>query len=181
MDIQYLTVNHLSTKNLIRFFSKVTILLSLQHQGTSCWIWSANRSKEGYGLIGWANNSNILTHRLMYAWLVHPLPRGKKYGEMDHLCKRTSCVNPLHLEFVDNWTNMIRSNNIGAQNLRKTQCPQGHLYTNENIYGANRGIRACRTCQLAKQKERFNADPEHVRRTKRESWRRKHWPNYKTP
>lgn len=173
MATEYLTVEHFSTKDLTRIFSKVTIFPELQFNETSCWIWSTNRSKEGYGLIGW-NHTTQLIHRLLFAWLIHPLPKGFQHGEIDHLCKRPSCCNPLHLEFVTRQINTLRSRNVGGVNARKTTCPQGHPLSTDNIYTVKGRWRTCRTCALTKQKGRFEANPEKVRQYKRE-WARAHY------
>lgn len=41
----------------------------------------------------------------------------------------------------------LMGNGVGAQNARKTHCPQGHAYTSENTYrDPHRNARICRTC-----------------------------------
>lgn len=63
---------------------------------------------------------------------------------------------------------------FGAANRRKTHCPQGHPYDEDNTYVSSRGTRACRECRrvsVTKQKyakygideERFNEmlDEQH--------------------
>ena len=47
----------------------------------------------------------------------------------------------------------------GHRNARKTHCPKGHPYDEENTYLAPDGARQCRTCNLARNR---NRDPEYV-------------------
>lgn len=125
MSIEYLTVEHLSTKDLIRIFSKISIEPAVSFNGTPCWIWKAFCQK-GYGILSW-HSWNYKIHRFIFAWLVHPLPKDQSQGELDHLCRRTSCCNPLHQEFVSTATNIRRSNAPAEINFRKTHCHRGHL------------------------------------------------------
>lgn len=67
--------------------------------------------------------------------------------QVDHLCKQTRCVRPEHLEAVTPQENTLRSNSPAAINARKTHCPQGHEYTEENTYRPPSGGRRCRACQ----------------------------------
>jgi transposase-like protein len=61
-------------------------------------------------------------------------------------------------------------------NSKKTHCPQGHLYSEENTY-TYRGARYCKKCQYETNKKR---------KTQRELWRinnkdkvRQHYEDYK--
>ncbi len=126
MAVEYLTVEHLSTKDLIRIFSKIEIMSDLQWNNSPCWIWCGARSKrKGYGIVHWID-WNYKPHRLLFAWAIHPLPKHQSKGELDHLCRRPACCNPLHLEFVSTRINVLRSNAPAALNARKTVCKRGH-------------------------------------------------------
>lgn len=93
-----------------------------------------------------------LVHRLAYAWLVGQIPAGLT---LDHLCRNTVCVNPLHLEPVTHRVNVLRGQSGVAANARKTGCPQGHPFDEINTYHY-RGQRHCRTCR-AEANRRNNA------------------------
>jgi hypothetical protein len=66
----------------------------------------------------------------------------------------------------------------GAQQRAKTHCPQGHEYTEDNIYWSASGGRRCKSCgkaSAAARTERIKGDPEwlaHQREYQRE-WRRR--------
>jgi hypothetical protein len=115
-----------------RFYSKIKVNLFDIH---GCHIWTSTLS-EGYGLIK-VNGINTGAHRVAY--LLH-------YGfinhrQIDHTCKNTKCVNPLHLELVTQQVNLSRGNSSAAKNNRKTHCKNGHLFDK-----LCRGKRVCSIC-----------------------------------
>lgn len=77
--------------------------------GTGCWLWTA-RIVGGYGQVSWQGRY-VYAHRLTYHLLVDPaMPLNRAKGEpvSDHLCRRTACVNPWHIEPVTNRENVLR-------------------------------------------------------------------------
>jgi hypothetical protein len=150
VTVEYFTVEHFGLKDLQRFFSKVSINQEIAWNNTPCWTWTAH-SYAGYGLFKWLN-TNTLVHRLMYAWLVEPLPRQHGFpttSEIDHLCRNRACCNPVHLELVTPSINKQRSTNPSAVNKQKTHCIKGHAFDEENTYYRIRNgkqVRDCKTC-----------------------------------
>ena len=76
---------------------------------TGCWEWLKTRDRKGYGTgqftalgiaSGWAH---------VAYWIVAngPRPEGR-HIVIDHLCRNPSCVNPKHLEAVEQATNVHR-------------------------------------------------------------------------
>lgn len=145
MAQEYLTVDHLTTKELKRIFSKICIHPDLQHDGTPCWIWCNSRNEDGYGASNFKGKGES-AHRLLFAWLIHPLPRGGQAKQLDHLCRRPSCCNPLHLEFVSPRENVLRGNGVAAKCARKTRCLNGHELNGDNLIYSTDRVRICRTC-----------------------------------
>lgn len=117
-----------------RFWAKV-------NKTESCWLWTACTGRRGHGYFG-INGKNRAAHRVAYEMLVGPIPPGLT---LDHLCRQPACVNPAHLEPVDNRTNVLRGIGPTAQNARKTHCKRGHSLTSENIYRRGNG-RQCKLC-----------------------------------
>jgi hypothetical protein len=151
MDIKYLTVEHLSTKDLIRLFSKITIDPLLTFAGIPCWQWNGWLSRKGYGSF-WHKTKMFPIHRFMYAWTLGPIPIGQQYGEIDHLCRRPHCINPTHLEFVPSRVNCLRGDSPAAINARKEHCINGHLLELPNIWISKKGHRRCKQCEHMKKK-----------------------------
>jgi hypothetical protein len=143
LDLKFLTVEHLSTKELVRIFSKVQV-----NPVTGCWEWTASLNTHGYGCI-WYKGRQEMAHRLLYAWLVEPLPMGfaADIPGLDHIaCDNRKCCNPIHLRLVPIIENLRRTGSISAVNRRKTHCVHGHELTKEPNRSDGYG-RVCLTCQ----------------------------------
>ena len=106
-----------------------------------CWVWLKCKDRDGYGKIKF-NGKMQYTHRLSYETYVGPIPEGL---QLDHLCRVRHCINPDHLEPVTNAENSRRGN-TGKHQATKTHCPQGHEYTEKNIYRW-KNQRCCRACR----------------------------------
>lgn len=113
-----------------------------------CWSWTAALASGGYGLFT-VHERMVLSHRFAYELLVGPIPDGL---HIDHLCRNRRCVNPDHLEPVTCRENVLRGVSNSARNARKTHCPQGHPYDDENTYITPVGGRNCRACKRARNK-----------------------------
>jgi len=112
---------------------------------TPCWIWTAARSQDGYGLVRYDGRMQR-AHRAAYTDLVGAIPEGL---QLDHLCRQRDCVNPAHLEPVTGRENTLRSTGPTALNAEKTHCPEGHPYSGSNLYQRPNGGRGCVECRRA--------------------------------
>jgi hypothetical protein len=121
-----------------RLWSKVVIT-------PGCWLFTGAKVT-GYGVLsrGPAGAGRIQAHRAAWELLVGPIPEGL---QIDHLCRVRNCVNPDHLEPVTPRENFLRGEGVSGKNARKTHCPQGHPYDEQNTYRTPTGGRQCLTCR----------------------------------
>lgn len=82
-----------------RFWSKV------DKRPGGCWLWTGTMLRSGYGQFR-LGLGHVRAHRFAYELLVGPIPEGLT---LDHLCRVTACVNPLHLEPVTLSENVKRA------------------------------------------------------------------------
>lgn len=120
---------------------------------SGCWLWTLGKTGRGYGYIC-ADGRNVRVHVWAYRTFVGPIPDGLV---IDHVrargCISKMCVNPAHLEAVTHVENVMRGDSPHALNARKTHCPQGHPFDDENTYVFN-GSRACRVCHRDRERIR---------------------------
>lgn len=73
--------------------------------GGGCWVWVGARHPHGHGNFnGGEALGYVFAHRYTFG-LRNELGEDES---LDHLCRNPSCVNPLHLERVDQRTNTLR-------------------------------------------------------------------------
>jgi hypothetical protein len=72
-----------------RFMDKVEVT-------SGCWIWTASRSADGYGLVRMGGKT-FRAHRVAYAVTHGVIADGVL---IDHACSNPACVNPGHLRAV---------------------------------------------------------------------------------
>lgn len=111
-----------------------------------CWLWTGFVDpRTGYGQHGVGRNPKP-AHTWGYERYIAPIPEGM---EPDHLCRNRTCVRFLgHLEPVTRSENLRRAFAARfAEGLRKTHCPHGHPYTDDNVYHTKGGGRSCKACR----------------------------------
>ncbi|MFC6017772.1 HNH endonuclease signature motif containing protein [Plantactinospora solaniradicis] len=123
-----------------RFRNKVRVDLV-----TGCWMWTASVDNHGYGQINVAG-APVKAHRVSWMLFVGPIPDGLT---LDHLCRVVRCVSPDHLDPVTRSENTSRQiAAIGHPNALKTECTNGHGFSETNTRYASRGRgRVCRICR----------------------------------
>ncbi len=120
---------------------------------TSCWEWTGHLNDKGYA--HWRTKGQSKPYRWSYEYFVTPIPEGH---DVHHKCGNKKCVNPEHLEAVDDYQHYLRTLIMGQARetvqRAKTHCPHGHPYSIENTYfcrSASGGIaRQCKTCVKAR-------------------------------
>lgn len=148
-DRKYLTVDNLTRIEIGRIFAKIAI-----DNRTGCWLWTGCLSTAGgYGKYV-LRKSDERAHRILWAWLVGPLPRGLGPGvpQLDHfVCNNPRCCFPVHLRLVTPSENVCRTNGPSAINARKTHCKNGHPLPAFN----NCQERRCRICYRKWERKRY--------------------------
>lgn len=146
-----------------RFYDKVD-------QGTEyddCHLWTGAKDDDGYGKVRLPDGRTRGAH--IVAWEMatgNELPDG---WHVDHLCRIHACCHADHLEAVPHAENVARGESFSARNARKTHCPQGHEYTEDNIRwhksanGAYR--RECKTCVTTRDRARRTHNSQNGNRT----------------
>lgn len=117
-----------------RFWSKV-------NKTDSCWLWTAQIDKDGYGRFN--NGRTVRAHQYSYEEAKGSVPAGL---ELDHLCRIKHCVRLSHLEAVTHLENVQRGL-AGHIKRSRTHCLHGHLFDEANTSSRKDGGRICHTCQ----------------------------------
>lgn len=138
-----------------RFFLSIT-------EDDDCWIWTAGNTTGreicDYGRLYMGKDAPqrlVQAHRWSYEFFIGPIPDEL---EPDHLCRRTLCTNPWHLDLVPHKINVQRGSRAllksdgrpsrlssGVTNMLKTYCPKcgGDYEVSAD------GKRFCRPCKRA--------------------------------
>lgn len=128
--------------------------MSMPITESGCWIWMGSVSSNGYGNYK-IKNKQIKPHRLSYELFIDEIDKGL---QVCHKCDIKVCVNPNHL-FIgtqkDNIQDAVKKKRMFNQ--RKTRCPKGHKYEENNIYRLSDKStrRLCRQCYREKSHRRY--------------------------
>lgn len=101
-----------------------------------CWVWTGAlfRGRPYTHFVGF---STQIVYRVAYEHFVGPIPDGL---ELDHLCDRSSCCNPWHLEAVTGAENRRRAS------MRQQFCKRGHVLDGDNVELRPGRGRRCISC-----------------------------------
>ena len=118
-----------------------------------CWLWVGRKdTRDGRPLV-WEGRRPMGAHRVVYEAEVGLVPAGL---ELDHLCRRPTCVCPVHLEPVTRQENEFRK--AWRYRVRRLSCRHGHpmaLYAMVTPEGG----RLCRACLKGMPTEVASAKP----------------------
>ncbi len=118
-----------------------------------CWLWTGAVNSGGYGSF-FANGRIVGAHR--YSLQMSGVELRDKCAL--HTCDTPACVNPAHLYAGTKKDNARDAVDRGLLWQRKrTHCPQGHAYTDENTIVWGNGFRKCRECNRTSARNRYRA------------------------
>lgn len=138
-----------------KLMARVTVVAGTCHPWTGC------LTEKGYGTIS-IDGSQRYAHRVAYELLVGPIPDGLHIDHTCHTndqtcqggptCLHRRCCNPEHLEPVAPAENTRR-----GVLARRTHCPQGHPYDEENTFRKRgpRSKRECRECARERSRRKY--------------------------
>ena len=142
-----------------------TLLTRMESQSNGCIHYTGCILSSGYGQVT-RDGDSVLAHRAAYEHFVGPIPDGLTIDHECHnrdvscsggpTCLHRRCVNWEHLTPKPQRENLLASPNALA-NTRKTHCPKGHPYDEENTYRPKRGGRMCRECARQRRQERTSS------------------------
>jgi hypothetical protein len=142
----------------LRFLSKIEV------DENGCWLVTDAPLPNGYVSlsVGGRSGTKVLVHRYAYEAFIGPIPEGHVVDHECHTdacsggvgCLHRRCVNPAHLVAKTQRSNVLRSNTIVRANAAKTHCKRGRPLRGDNLYVFPNGKRLCKTCRLARQRER---------------------------
>jgi hypothetical protein len=90
----------------------------------------------------WTGGRSQHAHRVVYARACGPIPHGRI---VRRTCATPGCVSLAHLQLASVREVALAGRGVGGMNARKTHCPHGHAYDEENTR-RHRGRRFCRAC-----------------------------------
>jgi len=123
-----------------------------------CLVWTGYYNpKSRYGTWSFwedGGTKNDLAHRLAWRLLVGPIPEGMvvDHGNPERGCLNRGCGEPSHLELITQAENVRRRvghDDGGDFHRKKTHCPHGHPYDEENTGYRKSGARYCKKCARA--------------------------------
>jgi len=117
------------------------------HRENGCVEWTGARFATGYGVFRF-RGKNARAHRVAWTLANGEIPQGI---DVLHKCDNPCCVNPDHLFLgtdKDNHQDKARKGRHWQQ--KKTHCPHGHPYSQDNTYRPPSGGRKCKTCLKAR-------------------------------
>ena len=121
---------------------------------SGCWFFLTTNTADGYSRWRYRPGSpETYAHVFAYRAFVGEIPDNMQVDHKCHTtdtacpggedCRHRRCCNPSHLELVTGSENTKRQRHA---NRLKTECPQGHPLSGDNLVVWKDGRRRCREC-----------------------------------
>ena len=131
-----------------------------------CHVWRGKLTKDGYGRIAVAGGVDRV-HRVAFFLAEGRWPEPCAL----HHCDNRACGRRSHIyegTQADNARDMVARGR--HRNQRKTHCPRGHEYTEQNTYITPGGFRSCRECHRLSELARTQRKQEQIGAAMRPDW-----------
>lgn len=137
-----------------RFWDKL-----IPEPNSGCWLWIGSLTSRGYGSFYLSPTRTGVAHKMTHKLVYPRLPRFRgRRTVVDHKCRTRSCANPEHGRALREDINVAIGTSPSALNAKKTHCPSGHEYTDENTttWTSPTGVvkRMCRACRRERSRAR---------------------------
>lgn len=118
-----------------------------------CWISRYSVGSHGYSQIGWQSEGKVkmrLGHRVSWESANGPIPEGLT---IDHKCRVRRCINPDHLQLMDNLSNARGGGGLHVAEPEPIgkKCGKGL----HELLKYPSGAVACRECQAERSKKKY--------------------------
>ncbi len=140
------------------------VLSNIEVDEDGCWIWQKQSKRVRYAQMCIGDGVPRYVHRLLYETVVAPIPDGL---DLDHLCRKTWCVNPGHMEPVTHRENCLRGQSPWALNARRTRCLKCGA---ELTRAGKQKRRECEPCGRAAGRSYYARNRKAVNERNRRNW-----------
>lgn len=120
-------------------------------QENECWTWNASKNMYDGRPMFWFQGSWTRAARAIMYFKQGYLTKGMHVCHDPIICNNKWCINPFHLREdtpSSNTRDLVITN--AHNNARKTHCPRGHEYNEENTY-KYKNRRHCLACRRGKE------------------------------
>jgi hypothetical protein len=122
----------MTEEQIARFWAKV-------RKTETCWYWLGAISQTGYARFGAKHYAHRIAWELEHGTVLPT--RAESNLSLDHLCRVRSCVNPAHMELIEQGENIRRGEKCNGE-----ECPHGHPFPEFKRRRAN-GQHFCIACR----------------------------------
>lgn len=130
---------------------------------SGCLEWAGPLNSDGYGTMR-VDGKSRLAHRIAWELVNGEIPDGML---VCHHCDNPRCVNATEHLFLGTQAENMRDRDEKGRNgqSKKTHCPAGHAYDEENTHTGHRGQRSCRICANERSRRYGARNPDKRRET----------------